>query len=1644
MKKLTVFSAALLCLFFSEAFPQGFNMPKDKFYIGFFNEPQNQLLSNSTLRGYFTDLSANTIQWYGNGAETGDPSEGGFFDAVSTYKSNVETRMQYWETESGLNSMLYAREKVRRPCYGQTSRYQLEYTTANLGTVKPGYLYENTSGSVYAETWQGETVNGRKSGTAGSAGYWMAYNLYENREQVNRPGGGHLHSDTKDFGGAYTDYRWYVKPRMRIDSVFAKNNPNLPVVALITKNFMGVTLDSVVITCRQFLVFTGGNFFYDGSYKELFDFPGSPTIYPLSVIAADLADGATTDYRGFCDNVAGSQVDYKIYWYGEVEVWIDYVKVEDEWAHFLLNDPLDNKPGNDWQFHTKIQEEVEEISTLPGFGYFYIDEYEYNHLECIAAVESLVKQYNNNTGLINITCEECTIGGDWSGLKNPPSAAELYQKFTELNINRDVITADPYPIRSNVKAAHNLTLPNTGTYPGTAGYTLASDAAAYTASLHAELNSYIGRVSGASAWAKANGKIFSLAPQIFTQEKIETCTDPNTGIFREPSNEEIRVQSYISLAYGAKQLMYFTYTTPPVQTSTNCGGNIYYWGMLNTANNGKRVNNYFGQDKWAELTALNIKVKDIGEYIHEDEKLKFDTARNVNSAGLPFEYVTDIKSIYRDNTSPFDYNPVNEDAVKYWELGFFTPDATLGPYDKSRYILAVNKRCTPDFAHDGDERQLKVKFDGSQLAGFNNWKLTDAVTGSVLSTFDKNVTQYVFAGAYEPGEGRLLKLAPVMQDGGTLVTGELVTEPEFDCKGEVLNNGYDITIIPETRVNFTAAGKINMTGGDFRCGVTSIEYDPVQFRGKDNSAWDGITLTNCDTVDVFKTNITNIAGTSGANNFNYAFKTSNCPILKIKECSFTSSGSLTVGGLSGSLSYGIFSNPSNNIAVLNNTFDMGTSQQPAVNLICSGSISLPVLIDNNTFTSSGGMRDNAITLSNFTGGAIKNNTITGHNTGIRLIETSIDILNNTISSVSGITDAVGILGTSGTTMGMQFLTGYFLGGINRIYNYGTGAKNIEVDNSLFNIDEGYNTFDINASPTAEYHLSGTFPGSGGKIDARFNCFKLGGTADEPVYNVEWENTDPVTFDFEERVCVMSYEPDDYLIVDLGGEVYDTIDIGGGGEGASQVHKVDKVRKVHKDNASSPQTNPLSMTEKLYALNALNEPRSVLSGLSPGALPQGEAKNLSITEENPLDELYATACIEIRKRDYSLVEEACTEILESYPDSTEALDAVQKLYTASLMLDSAGSRMAPLKTFFEELILNNGENSALVSRAFYYIQKCKAALEDYQSALEGFQQIITQNPGTYEALVASWDYAATSLLMGSGGSSPSHVILNDLSPEALAQGEAKDPSVRELQITNYELRMENTSPQTSDGKQKWIASKRLSYTNEQMNHASTTLPASGTGSMTDNLYELEELDELYKLNGDPRDRYDETKFTKDDRKTMRINVVNAHKDVRTKNAEKQDNLKKRAEAGDRNAKCELETKRVITQEVRAYKPQDINEHIAIINRNIKEIFARNTGDTDNHKNNLIPETFALHQNYPNPFNPVTKISFDLPKDSKVSLTVYDILGRQMAKLINGVLKNAGKYTVDFNGSSLASGVYFYRIEITGTEKFVMTKRMVLVK
>jgi len=96
--------------------------------------------------------------------------------------------------------------------------------------------------------------------------------------------------------------------------------------------------------------------------------------------------------------------------------------------------------------------------------------------------------------------------------------------------------------------------------------------------------------------------------------------------------------------------------------------------------------------------------------------------------------------------------------------------------------------------------------------------------------------------------------------------------------------------------------------------------------------------------------------------------------------------------------------------------------------------------------------------------------------------------------------------------------------------------------------------------------------------------------------------------------------------------------------------------------------------------------------------------------------------------------------------------------------------------------------------------------------------------------------------------------------------------------------------------------------------------------------------------------------------------------------------------------------------------------------------------DDEGGSVIPEVFALFQNHPNPFNPWTEISFHLPENSHVTLTVYNTLGQKVVTLVDG-RKEAGSYHATWDATDFPSGVYFYRLSAGG---FIEARKMLLMR
>jgi hypothetical protein len=1011
---------------------------------------------------------------------------------------------------------------------------------------------------------------------------------------------------------------------------------------------------------------------------------------------------------------------------------------------------------------------------------------------------------------------------------------------------------------------------------------------------------------------------------------------------REPTDEEILAQAMLSIARGADGIDWYVYQTfgwevypvvqkrvpPGVMTSQQQGGLgiMHIYGMLDELNPASpRRSNLYGQDKWVDVGNMNAKIGFMKPYI---DQVKVEAAFSTHAEGVNHSYIDDIQSIGYQNpynkTNPFT-DASNE---RYWEMSFM---GLIQPYfdEYHKYFMMVNRRCVPFYDNGGNDkggdlRTLKIQFDNGVLVNFNNWKVYDVLHPDQAVVFDKRNHGFVEVSDFNPGDGKLFKLEPAIISGGTLAADEIITsDKNITILDTLFTNGYNLTIEDGAHISFTDTSAIVVNGGSFTAG-TSASINPVIF----NTVGKGLTFNNAE-VRIYNSLFSGINDDTS-----YAVNLINCPVVDIRSSTFNAGSNSYSGGIN--MTY--YSEPViNNIYLGYNTFDAGTSTIPFVNIMAYSGTTVPALIEHNTFTSTAGAM--ALMLSGVTGGAMKSNTFTDFARSVSALSSSIDVYGNTFTNESAA--STGLEGLSGTELRLNKVSRTFIGGLNNFSNNQSSSRNILVDYSYYLLDGGENVFNI-GSDNESKHLRGSFPYPVPvSTNATVNCFKINQSVSNPVVDVT-SNGSPVSFVFTPYLS--GCDPNgggDEMVIELGDGIYDTVSIMSGAGG-----------------------------------------QSIANGELRIANLKSEIKNSQF--EIGSKQLYDSICIQMRYRNYSYVKDRCEYMLNAYPDSLESIYAAHKLYLAVSVTDTTSSGRTALKTLYETIILNHPNNTSLVQKCNYLAQKCKVLLHQYSAALAGFQQIINNNPYSYEGLVAHWDYMATSLLVnGQGG------------------GEGQES------MTNDELRM------TGD---KSISNFGLSIANLK-SRSEAEIPS----------YRDDE-------SGDPND-----KFTKEERKQINKTVTQSYESTKESGQKKIEMLTKQAVEGNMESAKQVKMMKTLEQVVTTQKPKNLFEHINIVKNDLKRVFGSDNSGK-NKTNNIIPNQYSLSQNYPNPFNPETTIKYALPRDVKVLIKIYDILGREVQTLVNE-FKKAGYYEIKFNGSNFASGVYFYRIE---SGDFVVSKKMVLIK
>jgi hypothetical protein len=768
------YSVALLV--FLQAANIGFaqsNPLKNKFAFGIVGELlRNHKYQSAFHLANYNALMLDVIQSYSNRGDNDANDErsfGGFFDNKDLYKDAVKFSINYTNALK-----VFERAKIVRPAYGQRSTYQAE----DMSWIPfPRYYYaSHQTGTNFPDNeFNADTV--RKCITGVNQQGYIVKDLIENCEQINRPNIANEKSwDIEYMLSDYKspDWKWYVKPKMRIPKSIV-DNPSMQesvVVRLEVVNFNNSGVNVKEIKVKNFK----NNGVYNGEYTDVFYQDNQ--IFDLSAQASFLCTGT----KG--DNNINSQVDYRIFWPGNVDVYLDYVRVEDEWANALFNP--DSETAKKYDFINNIRLETAEFGKEDKLSFYYMDECPINSFPCIAEVNKIIKQQpgNENKGLFAIMMEE-TAMHDYGFLKNQPSISEYVKYILDIGgLMTDVFLYSCYPFHGGFKFPSNLTA--TG-MPPDVKYSAASSPAEYNDLMMARFqrNTYkfdpVNFLNGQvvlsfnvmSEMIKESRKYGrDISPAFFIQaHALEEWHDGWYNL-REPTNEEMLLQGNLALVYGAKQVYLFSYSTS--LQSKKDGKEYYSYGLMdNPAANKIRDKNYFGQNKWEGAIKVSTELQKIGDVLYPDgfdnsKHLMYVDSRSVNNisypqdigSGLPFMYIEDLQSKFTLPSVYANSNPQCGDCdsqeKRYWEFGFFSPPAG----NTAKYFIALNKRSTPDAPDGADTRKLYIKFKASDLAGSNNWVVKNAVTNEVISTFSKNDGTYVYAGTYKPAEAKLLMLVP--------------------------------------------------------------------------------------------------------------------------------------------------------------------------------------------------------------------------------------------------------------------------------------------------------------------------------------------------------------------------------------------------------------------------------------------------------------------------------------------------------------------------------------------------------------------------------------------------------------------------------------------------------------------------------------------------------------------------------------------------------------------------------------------------------------------------------------------------------------------------------------------------------------------
>ncbi len=680
--------------------------------------------------------------WIWNGA----PNDSLLTD-ISVYGQQVQDALETIESH-GLKSMVM-RPKIVFLTYGERSDYQCE-DVSHVNSDLWFYTFQSPD-HVGMDRIDSSQHGDRQwvrycqpiNQTDGGAG-WVVSRLRANNEQCNSFAGVDSLSPIKN---------WAIKPRIRIDSTVADNpanwNTNVCKITVIGASGTDTLLKSNIKVIN--FLNAGNN--YNGNYlEEFFRLPPTDSLKMQGPLG--LAEFGSYGARGNSTTDGPNKIDIQVYWYGNCDMWIDYVRVDNMVAHDLLSKDstnLTHQKYENWLIWEADSIACHNESTIK----FYMELSEFSNIPCMAYVSRKIDSIAFVRSGRNITLTGLLTGiysfvVPWGERFSVMNIEHIITNYVEKVGLSDILIPcypfytkydfpEPVPSYSETFSKIPYTLPSTA---GPGVLSNAISPSAYDDWLQNNLDSTpyyfetgstmsfpfdtIGHQhSGAFRWAMQMGDAISKAKDIpFLYNGQAHVWFKKGETHREPTNQEMDMLANVSLTYGVRGLIYFWY---PSYGDSTPGDPFYGIGFANPGNI-PRTSNAYGQNKWEMIKAQVQRLKTWEPYI-----MSFDNA-NRKSYILRLErdnliaetFFSDVITYKPIGSAP----PCEEDDPgsnpsgliyeckedRYLQVATFQNSES-----NTKYFMVVNRRCSPllnDSTNDnnGGRRYVRIMFDSGSSA----------------------------------------------------------------------------------------------------------------------------------------------------------------------------------------------------------------------------------------------------------------------------------------------------------------------------------------------------------------------------------------------------------------------------------------------------------------------------------------------------------------------------------------------------------------------------------------------------------------------------------------------------------------------------------------------------------------------------------------------------------------------------------------------------------------------------------------------------------------------------------------------------------------------------------------------------------------